>query len=304
MRTICLPDSDTAERLGELPDGMEVLIWAGKQEPPDGIERTEFLVADYMGSPVAGRALARMPALRVIQLLSAGVEPWLPLVPNGVTLCNGRGVHGGSTAELAVAGILSLLRRLPHFHDEQTAARWSPQQADDLDAKRVLILGAGDIGRRIAAAVTVFDAECSFVARTARDGVHAIDELPKLLPEHQIVVVALPHTAETHHLIDAPALALLPDGAMLVNIARGAIVDTDALVGHLTAGRLSAFLDVTDPEPLPADHPLWQAPNLIITPHVGGGTMGWQRRALRLVHEQLTRFAAGEPLVNVVGETY
>ncbi len=200
-----------------------------------------------MGGPLAEQALARMPNLRVIQLLSAGVEPWLPLVPPGVTLCNGRGVHGGSTAELAVGGLLSVLRELPRYHDDQAAHRWSPQPGDDLDGKRVLILGAGDIGRRIAAAVTVFDAQCTFVARTARDDVHGIDELDGLLPEHDIVVISLPHTSDTHHLVGARFLAALPDRAIVVNIARGAIVDQDALLGELQSRRLRAFLDVTDP---------------------------------------------------------
>lgn len=303
MHTICLPSDDMANKI-DLPPDVRTLVWSGKGDPPDGVEDTEFLVGDYMGGTPAQRALAQMPRLQVIQLLSAGVEPWLPLVPDGVTLCNGRGVHGGSTAELATAGLLSLLRELPHFHDEQRAARWSPSHSDDLDGKRVLILGAGDIGHRVARAVGVFDATCTFVARTVRDDVHAISELPDLLPETDIVLVALPHTDETHHLVDARFLAALPDGAMLVNISRGPIVDTDALLAELQARRLSAFLDVVDPEPLPADHPLWQAPNVLITPHVGGGTSGWRKRGYRLVGEQVRRFVTGEPLVNVVGDTY
>jgi phosphoglycerate dehydrogenase-like enzyme len=300
---VCLPTSGAAEGVGAI-EGARVLVWDGEAAPPDGIEETEFFLGGYMAGPVAEQALARMPKLRVIQLLSAGVEPWLPLVPPGVTLCNGRGVHGGSTAELAVGGLLSVLRDLPRYHDEQAAHRWSSQPGDDLDEKRVLILGAGDIGRRIAAALTVFDACCTFVARTARDGVHSIEDLPDLLPSQQIVVVSLPHTAQTHHLVDARFLAALPDGAILVNIARGSIVDQDALLHELQSRRLSAFLDVTDPEPLPADHPLWDAPNVVITPHVGGGTSGWRRRGYRLVREQIERYLRGEDLVNVVGTEY
>lgn len=303
MTTVCLPTPGAVEGVGPI-DGVRVLVWDGETEPPDGIEQTEFYLGNYMGGALAAQALERMPKLRVIQLLSAGVEPWLPIVPPGITLCNGRGVHGGSTAELAVAGLLSLLRDLPRYHDDQTAHRWSPRSGDDLDGKRVLILGAGDIGRRIAAAVSVFDADCIFVARTARDGVHGIDELDALLPAAQIVVVSLPHTDETHHLVDARFLAALPDGAILVNIARGAIVDQDALLPELQSRRLHAFLDVTDPEPLAAEHPLWDAPNLVITPHVGGGTSGWRRRGYRLVREQIGRYVRGEPLVNVVNGAY
>jgi phosphoglycerate dehydrogenase-like enzyme len=257
-----------------------------------------------MAGPLGAAALAAMPGLRVIQLLSAGVEAWLPRVPDGVTLCNGRGVHGGSTAELAVAGILSLVRRLPHFLGEQVAARWSPETTEDIDGKRLLVLGGGDIARRAAAALEVFGATTTFVGRTAREGVHAIDEVPSLLPDADIVVVALPLTNATRHLVDADFLAALPDGAIIANVARGAIVATDALLAELTAGRLRAFLDVTDPEPLPSDHPLWHAPNVVITPHVGGGTRGWERRGFRLVREQLGRYLAGEPLHNVVGHDY
>ncbi len=299
-----MPSTGSAAAIEPLPDGVRVLVWDGTGEPPDHIDETEFLLGGYMAGPPAEQALGRMPQLRVIQLLSAGVEPWLPLVPPGVTLCNGRGVHGGSTAELAVAGVLSVLRKLPFFHDEQAAHRWSTESSDDLDGRRVLILGAGDIGRRIAAALSVFGAVCSFVARSPRADVHGIDELPAMLPGADIVVVSLPHTDATHHLVDAQFLAALPDGAMLVNIARGAIVDTDALVARLGTGLLSAFLDVTDPEPLPPEHPLWQAPNVVITPHVGGGTSGWRRRGYRLVREQIERYVAGEDLVNVVGADY
>jgi phosphoglycerate dehydrogenase-like enzyme len=287
-----------------LPDGVRVLVWDGKSEPPDGVEETEFLLGSYTGGPVAGTVLAAMPRLRVIQLLSAGVERWLPLVPDGVTLCNGRGVHGGATAELAVAGILALVRRLPFFLGEQAAQRWSQEATDDVDGKRLLAIGAGDIGRRVAAALEVFGAETTFVGRSARDGVHGTDELPALLAAADIVLIAIPATDETHGLVGAKFLATLPDGAIVVNIARGSIVDTDALLAELQAERLHAFLDVTDPEPLPADHPLWQAPNLIITPHVGGGTHGWERRGYRLVREQLERFVSGAELENVVGEAY
>lgn len=303
MTVACLPTVGAAEGVGAV-DGVRVLVWDGGGDPPDGIADTEFFLGGYMGGPVAAQALAQLPKLRVIQLLSAGVEPWLPLVPSGVTLCNGRGVHGGSTAELAVGGLLSVLRGLPRYHDEQAAHRWSPLAGDDLDGKRVLILGSGDIGRRIAAALSVFDAQCTLVGRTARDGVHSIDALPDLLPSQEILVIALPHTGETHHLVDASFLAALPDGAIVVNIARGSIVDQDALLAELQARRLAAFLDVTDPEPLPPDHPLWDAPGVVITPHVGGGTSGWRRRGYRLVREQLERYVRGEQLVNVVGGEY
>jgi phosphoglycerate dehydrogenase-like enzyme len=304
VTTICLADAEAVELLGELPAGIETVVWDGVGAPPPGSQDVGLLVARYDLNAMTADALAQLPALRVIQLLSAGVEAWLDRVPDGVVLCNARGVHGGSTAELAVAGILSVLRRLPHFVQTQAAHDWARTDTDGLDGKQVLILGAGDIGRRVAAAVEVFDAHVTFVARHVRDGVHGLTDLPALLPQHDIVVVATPHTPETHHLVDAALLAAMPDGALLVNIARGPIVDTEALMAELTARRLHAFLDVTDPEPLPVEHPLWDAPNLVLTPHVGGGTYGWQRRAYRLAREQAVRFHQGEPLENIVRDGY
>lgn len=302
--TVCVPSDEARQALEPLSDRVRVLVWDGTGEPPDGIEDTRFLLGGYMSSGAGPEMLGRMPHLEVIQLLSAGVERWLASVPDGVTLSNGRGVHGGPTAELAVAGILATLRGLPGYLADQAEHVWRPSHTDDLDGKRLLVLGAGDIGRRVAAALEVFGAVTTYVARTARDGVHSMQELPELLPSADMLLVAVPLTHETRGLIGAPALAALPDGAVVANIARGPIIHTPALLAELTSGRLRAFLDVTDPEPLPPDHPLWSAPNLIITPHVGGGTLGWQRRGFKLLREQVTRFLDGKPLANVVGTDY
>jgi phosphoglycerate dehydrogenase-like enzyme len=303
VRIVSLPTPDALDRVGAV-DGVRFLVWDGTGDPPAEAEQIQFFVGRYDAPPPPAEAFAAMPALEVLQLVSAGVDRWLPLVPDGVLLCNGRGVHGGSTAELAVAGMLAILRELPRFHAAQAEHRWETGVTGGLTGRRVLVLGAGDIGRRIAAACQAFDAETTFVARTARDGVHTLVELPELLPEHHVVVVAVPHTTDTDHLVDAQFLAAMPDGALLVNIARGSIVDTAALLAELSAGRLQAFLDVTDPEPLPADHPLWDAPNVLITPHVGGGTRGWSQRAYRLVREQIERWRDGAELANQVTEGY
>ena len=304
MITVCVPSEEARAAIGPLPDRVRVLAWPADAAAPDGVADSEFLLGDYSAPPATAERLAQLPRLKVIQLLSAGVERWLPLVPDGVTLCNGRGVHGGATAELAVAGVLALTRRLPHFLAEQAAGRWAPERTDDLDGKRVLVLGAGDIGRRAAAALEVFGVRTTYLARSAREGVAAIDELPQRAREADILLVAVPLTDETEGLVDEAILAALPDGAILVNIARGPIVDTGALLAQLRAQRLRAVLDVTDPEPLPPGHPLWQAPGLVLTPHVGGGTHGWQRRGFRLVREQIERYATGQPLINVVGRRY
>jgi phosphoglycerate dehydrogenase-like enzyme len=305
MTVMSLPTPDAVDVIGELPEELEVVVWDGKGDRPPNAERIQFFVGRYDAPPPPPDSLAGLPALEVVQLVSAGVEPWLDVVPDGVQLCNGRGVHGASTAELAVAGMLAVLRELPRFEQARRAHQWDRAGVTDgLTGKRVLILGAGDIGSRIAAAARAFDADTTMLARTARPGVHTLDELPGLLGDHEVVVLAIPHTAETHGLVDAAFLAAMPDGGLLVNIARGPIVDTDALLAELQARRLRAFLDVTDPEPLPQAHPLWDAPNLLLTPHVGGGTRGWQRRAYALVREQVLRFVAGKPLKNLVEHGY
>ena len=303
MKTICLPDDQAKHLVGPTPD-VDVVVWDGTGEPPAGIDQVEFLVGGYGGATMSPEALARMPRLSVIQLLSAGVESWLPVVPPGVVLCNGHGIHGGPTAELAIAGLLAVLRELPRFVEQQRDRVWQATEVHSLDGMRVLVLGAGDIGQRVASVVRLLDAEATLVARHQRPGVEPIAALPELLAQHDVVVVALPLTAETEGLVDAAFLAAMRDGAVLINIARGKIVRTTALVAELQAQRLRAFLDVTEPEPLPVDHPLWTAPGVLITPHVGGGTPGWANRAYRLVREQLSRFVAGEPLRNVVSDGY
>lgn len=304
MTVVSLPTPDAVAHVGELPPGVEVLIWDGRAEPPEGAERIEFFVGRYDAPPPPAGALGGLPNLTVVQLLSAGVEPWLPVIPDGVRLYNGRGIHGASTAELALAGMLAVLRELPRFERARAAGRWEPVLTDGLDGRRLLVLGAGDIGQRVAAAARALDASVTVVARSPRPDVRTLDELPDLLPAQDVVVVAVPHTPSTTRLVDARFLGLLPDGALLVNVARGAIVDTEALLAELVSERLRAFLDVTDPEPLPPGHPLWAAPNLLLTPHVGGGTRGWQQRGYRLVREQVGRFVAGQPLINAVEHGY
>jgi phosphoglycerate dehydrogenase-like enzyme len=299
---VCLPE-DLARRLaGELPPAVDVVVWNGVAPPPVGAERAEVWVPDFgwRADDTFADTLAAMPALRVIQLTSAGFDHLDGRVPAGLTLCNGRGIHGGSTAEWVLAVTLASLRDLPRFVRAADAGRWDYHATDELADKRVLIVGAGDLGQQTARRLVGFDAEPVLVARSARAGVHAVTELAELLPTADVVVIVVPKNDDTIHLVDAAFLARMRDGALLVNAARGPVVDTDALVAELVSGRLHAALDVTDPEPLPAGHPLWSAPNLLLTPHVGGSVAGFQRRAAVLVADQVRRFTAGEPLRNVV----
>jgi phosphoglycerate dehydrogenase-like enzyme len=304
MTVICVPDQNAIELLGEVPDGVEVIAWNGEDDQPAGLERTTFWVPQVEDSSDLAAKLAALPQLEVMQLLSAGIEDFVGQVPDGVILCDARGVHGSSVAELVLALILASQRRLPHFLDAQRRGAWDPMEADDLRDKSVLIIGAGDLGEETRRRLDGFDAESIMVAHSARDGVHSTDELPDLLPEADVVVLTVPLTSQTEGMVDTKFLARMPDGALLVNVARGKVVDTDALLAELTSGRLRAGLDVVDPEPLPDGHPLWQAPNVIITPHAAGHIKQSGPRAFRLVNDQLRRYVSGEKLINVVEGDY
>ncbi len=301
-RLVWLP-FDPAE-LGDPPEGLRYEVVDPTVHVPDSVGEVRFYVPPYqVGSRVA-EVLPRMTGLEVVQTLTAGVDNLRAHVPDGVTLCNGRGIHDTSTAELALTLILSSLRGVPDFVRAQGRHEWTPRWRPALADKRVLLVGYGAIGAAIERRLLPFETEITRVARTAREGVHAIAELPSLLPDADVVVLVVPLTDETRGLVDAGFLAAMKDGALLVNVARGAVVDTSALVEALDAGRIHAALDVTDPEPLPEDDALWEAPGLLISPHVGGASSAMWPRAHRLVRDQLHRYAAGEPLWNIMSGPY
>jgi phosphoglycerate dehydrogenase-like enzyme len=268
--------------------------------PPDGEAARAQIWVPAQGAPPQNGFLEALQRLQLVQLLSAGAEQFVGRLPEGVLLCNARGAHTPATAEWIMAATLAALRGIPFFAREQAAGRWSFGTHSSVIGARVLVVGAGDIGRTVGRMLEPFDVELTFVARTAREGVRSTDDLPQLLPEADVVVVIVPVTPETTRLVDARFLAAMKDGALLVNAARGVVVDTDALLAELTSGRLRAALDVTDPEPLPEGHPLWSAPGLLLTPHVGGAVPQSKARAAAAVVEQVARVLAGEPLANVV----
>ncbi|WP_028813781.1 2-hydroxyacid dehydrogenase [Streptomyces flavidovirens] len=292
-----------------LPEGFTYRFWDGGQGFPADPADCAFYVVPYMkGTEIAVRPLAAMTSVRAVQTLSAGidhVEPGLGGLPAGVQLCNARGVHEASTAELTLALILASLRGIPGFVHGQDKEEWRAGFYPALADKSVLIVGYGSIGAAIEDRLTPF--ECARVARVARSArttergpVHPLADLPGLLPSADVVILSTPLTEATQGLANAGFLSRMKDGALLVNVSRGPVVDTKALLAELESGRLRAALDVTDPEPLPAGHPLWHAPGLLISPHVGGSTSAFMPRAKRLIAGQLTRFAAGEPLHNIV----
>ena len=291
--------------LGEVPTGLRFqTVRPGRDALPESLAEVEFYVPPYQMGTVDPELFVRMRSLRVIQTLTAGVDNIRALVPDHVVLCNGRGIHDSSTAELALTLTLASLRGVPGLVRSQDRGAWEPHWRPALADRCVLIVGYGQIGSAIEARLAPFEVDVVRVARTAREGVHPIGDLRGLLPDADVVILIVPGTSETRGLFDAPALAAMKDDALLVNLSRGPVVDTDALLAELTSGRLRAALDVTDPEPLPGDHPLWSAPNVLITPHVGGASSAMWPRAHRLVREQLVRFAAGEPLVNQMTGDY
>jgi phosphoglycerate dehydrogenase-like enzyme len=280
----------------------------------------------WIPDPYQTRALRTWPKLRGVRLvlaLMAGTE-WIPkTVGPHVTICNAHGAHNISTAEWTVASILAMLKYFPFYLDVQKSGEWKlrfgasaryaainadsrpiypPVMLEELTGKNVLMVGYGAIGQEIERLLAPFNVEMVRVARTARTDpdVHAVSELDRLLPQAEVVILILPATPESHKLIGARQLGLMRQGALLVNAARGPIVDTDALVESLNAGKIRAALDVTDPEPLPAGHPLWKCPNLLLTPHVAGSTPQFAPRAVRTALDELERYMAGEPLQNVV----
>jgi phosphoglycerate dehydrogenase-like enzyme len=292
--------------LAEAVEAVSPRVRAHRFDPADGVPTGEAAEAQVMvprgGGELTAEVWDALPRLRLVQLMSAGAEKFVGRLPERVVLCNARGAHTPATAEWAVAATLAAQRGLPHFTRLQEAGRWEMRTDHSLVGAKVLIVGAGDIGRTIGRMMAGFDVDLTWVARTAREGVHAFGDLPDLLPDADVVVLIVPVTPETTGMVDAAFLAAMKDDALLVNAARGVVVDTDALLAELTAGRLRAALDVTEPEPLPEGHPLWSAPNLLLTPHVAGAVPDTNARATAAVTAQLERVLAGQPLENVVSD--
>jgi phosphoglycerate dehydrogenase-like enzyme len=299
---VWLPDApETVPTLQPLPDGIEADVWTGGEPLPDSKDEVEFIVLPGGVTPAMIAVITELPKLKVIQLLSAGAERVIPYVPEGITLANARGAHDTATAELTVGLIVASIRNFPRFTRAQEAGRWDFAVSESVAGKRVLIVGYGSIGAAVERRLAGWEVTVDRIARHPREGVRPMTELQEALPIADVVIILVPVTDETRHLVNEEFLKSMKDGALLVNVARGPIVDTDALLKELTAQRITAALDVTEPEPLPPGHPLWQAPGLLLTPHVGGAITGANDRAYAIVRDQLARYAAGEPLRNVIG---
>ncbi len=299
-----IPDRVVArDAIGPLPGNVALNVIPREGEVPPAILDAEFLVPGGADARLEAM-LAQMASLRVIQTLSAGVDRLLGKVPARVTLCDARGSRDAAVAEWVLAVILASLKLLPEMRDAQRGHAWAQARPGELAGRTAMILGYGSIGAAVEARMEAFGVELIRVARRPRPGVHAVSELASLLPRVDIVIVLLPLTPATDGLLDAGLLARLRPGALLVNGARGAIVDQAALLELLRAGRIRAALDVTEPEPLAPADPLWDAPGTLITPHFAGDSAAAERRAFALVGEQVRRYVRREPLRNVVEGDY
>ncbi|OXM61869.1 2-hydroxyacid dehydrogenase [Amycolatopsis vastitatis] len=286
----------------DVPEELEAAYYDGVESPPADLGDVEFYVLPYDRGPEPPKLISRLPSLRVVQSLSAGVEALVPLLPAGVRLANGRGLHDLSVAEHALALIHASQRDLPRWFAQQSRGEWAREHTRSLADSRVLLVGYGSIGQAIERQLVAAEALVTRVASRPRpeEDVHGVAELRELLPEADVLVLILPDNPATRGLIGPDELAALPDDALVVNVGRGTAIDTDALVAEARTGRLRAGLDVMDPEPLSADHPLWTAPGVIITPHIAGGSASFYPRAKKLAAEQLRRYAKGEELLNLV----
>ena len=298
-----LPDGEVGDGVREILPDAEWIDFSDAEAGAD-VSEVEFYVPPYMRWGPALAMLGRLPALRAVQLLTAGIDWIAPHMPPGARLYRGVGIHEAAVTELVVGSLLALVKGLPYFVREQDRSAWSHRRVGGLLGSRALVLGYGAIGRATGAALEALGVSVTGVARSGRAPARPLGELGSLLEDCDILVVLLPLTDETRGLVDREMLARLPDGATVVNAARGPIVEAAALEHELVSGRLKAALDVTDPEPLPADSPLWTLPNVLITPHVAGDSELFPRLAARLVADQMLRYQRGDALEHEVVGSY
>ena len=285
------------ELIAPLPvDGVDYYGPGGLPDP-QMLASAGFFVPGYLEQPNADWVVS-LPHVEVVQLLTIGYDYAIAHVRPGVTLCNAAGVHEQSTAELAVGMIIARWRGVDRAARDMESGTWDHRRGRSLQDARVVIVGAGGVASRIADSLAPFGCSTQLVGRTARAGVASADQLPSLVAEADVVVLAVPLTPQTEGMVDQAFVKRMRDGALLVNVARGSVVVTDALLAELP--RIEAALDVVDPEPLPAEHPLWHAPGVLITPHIGGDSDAFPRLARRLIVDQVRRWRGGEPLVNVI----
>jgi phosphoglycerate dehydrogenase-like enzyme len=291
---VWLPAHPAADGIRALPSAVSLNVIPAQGAFPDDFDGVEFLVPPF-GSRRVIEALPRLSALRVVQVNSAGVDWIASSIPEGVTLCSARGTRDVPVAEWVVGAILDSYKGLARFRRQQEQAQWAPRMPQELAGSKALIVGHGSIGRAVEKRLRPFGVEVTAVASRRRGDTHGVEAIDELLPHADIVIVLLPATPETVGLIDKQKLARLKTGALVVNAGRGTVVNMEALIDELEASRLNAALDVTDPEPLPPESPLWRLSNVLVTPHIAGDSPAADQRVYELVGDQIRRHLKGQP---------
>ena len=305
IKTVTFPDADLLADVQPIPEGITAVVWDFRREP-EGIALSDVdaVVLPYMNAGEVFGELRKAENLKLVQTQSTGVDGVREAVGEGVAVASAAGVHAAATAELAIGLILASLRGIDKAARDQLRGQWCHEQRRSLADRKVLLVGVGGIGREIAKRLGPFEVALTRVGSSARNDeaghIHGADELAELAHTHDVLVVITPLTEATRHLIDSRVLAALPDGALVVNVARGPVVDSEALTAEVVSGRLNCAVDVFDPEPIPADHPLWRAENALITPHIGGNTTAFHPRIVRLLRAQLQALADGTDLQNLI----
>ncbi|MFF2028722.1 2-hydroxyacid dehydrogenase [Arthrobacter sp. NPDC058192] len=304
VRTVSFPEPQLLADLTPLPEGLRGVVWDMKDEPGEELGGIDGVILPYLDAGAVMGSLSKVPDLKFVQTQSTGYDGVCEAAGPGAAVANASGVHAAATAELAVGLILARLRGIDEAVKDQQTESWKPQRRQSLADRKVLLLGIGGIGKELARRLEPFEVTITRVGSTARtdaDGqVHGPEELVALAANHDILVSVLPLNDSTHHLVGRDVLAALPDGALVVNVGRGAVISTEALTREVVSGRLQCAIDVVDPEPLPAGHPLWAAENALITPHVGGNASAFEPRILKLLKQQLEALAAGQTPANLV----
>jgi phosphoglycerate dehydrogenase-like enzyme len=305
VHTISFPDAELLAAVSPIPGNLKAVIWDLESEPAGGdLGEIDGVILPYLNAAAVVGGLSRAEGLKFVQTQSTGYDGVISSVGPSAAIATAAGVHAAATAELAVGLVLAKLRGIDQAARDQLTKRWRPERRKSLADCRVLLVGVGGIGQEIARRLEPFEVQITRVGSTERTDdhgrVYASSALPELAPSHDVLITVLPLNEHTYQLLGEELLAALPDDALVVNMGRGAVVDTVALTKQVLSGRLQCALDVVDPEPLPEDHPLWTTPNALITPHLGGNTSAFERRIVKLLKAQLEALARGKAPANLV----
>ena len=304
QRTISFPTQDLIDAVGPIPENLKAVLWDLESTPGTALEEIDIAILPYMSNPQTLKNIRKAPNVKIVQTQTTGFDGMVDLIGDRANINTAAGVHAAATAEMAIGLAIASLRGYPHAVRDQQRGRWNPQQWPGLADRTVALVGVGGIGEEIRKRLEPFEVNLMRFGSTARTDEHgevfATSDLAARAAQIEVLILIVPLNDSTHHLVDADLLAKLPDGATVVNVARGPVVDTEAIVAEVASGRLNMASDVFDPEPLPADHPLWQHPNALVVPHNGGNTKAFFPRMVKLLKKQVQAWAAGNDGENLV----